>query len=196
MAPKTSEQYEEIRKGAIANIKSAALELFGTKGYHSTSISQIAVAAGVSKGLMYNYFDGKEALLREILMDAMTQGEGLMEQALSVEDPYDQLIRIVELSFAWITNNMHYWKLLTALAFQMEIFKGLEDVIQEGQGKAIGQTVEIFAKLGYEKPMEEALLFGAVMDGMMLHFMQMEDRYPMEAMKQHVFERFKPKKQS
>lgn len=195
MSPKTSEQYEEIRRGTTAVIKNAALELFGTNGYHSTSISQIAKAAGVSKGLMYNYFDSKEALLHEIIMEAMELGEVLMTQALGQsQDPYEQLNAIMELSIQWVIENLHYWKLLTSLAFQMDVLKGLEAVMQTAQNSTIGQMVEIFQKLGAEKPMEEALLFGAVLDGMMLQYLHMEDKYPMETMKQHVLDRFKPKK--
>jgi len=39
-----------------------ALQLFENNGYESTSISKIALTAGVSKGLMYNYFPSKVAL--------------------------------------------------------------------------------------------------------------------------------------
>jgi hypothetical protein len=39
------------------------------------------------------------------------------------------------------------------------------------------------------------MTFGAILDGMMLHYMQMEDNYPMEAMKKHILEKFNSKKQ-
>jgi len=35
------------------------LQLFANNGYESTSISKIALTAGISKGLMYNYFRAK-----------------------------------------------------------------------------------------------------------------------------------------
>lgn len=195
MAPKTKEQYEEIRQGTIVAIKDAALELFGKLGYHSTSISQIAKAAGISKGLMYNYFESKEALMHEIIIEAMDEGEALMNQALEYsDDPYDQLERIVEMSIEWVTSNLHHWKLLTSLAFQMDVLKGLEPVMQEKQSGAIQAMMNIFERLGSENPMEEALLFGAVLDGMMLQYLQMENQYPMETMKDFILKKFKPKK--
>jgi AcrR family transcriptional regulator len=43
----------------------AALKLFATHGYASTPVSLIAKTAGVSQGLMYNFFNSKEALLHE-----------------------------------------------------------------------------------------------------------------------------------
>lgn len=46
----------------------AAIQLFGEKDYHTTSIQDIATLAGVSKGAFYLHFDSKEALLLSIYM--------------------------------------------------------------------------------------------------------------------------------
>ncbi len=45
---------------------SAALALFGERGYAGTSTRSIAEAAGVAEGLVYHYFPTKEALLLEL----------------------------------------------------------------------------------------------------------------------------------
>src|SRR5579884_585412 len=45
-------------------IATAALRLFCRKGYYATSIDEIAVAAGVTKGAVYHHFESKEELLR------------------------------------------------------------------------------------------------------------------------------------
>lgn len=41
----------------------AALDLFSTQGYATTSVQQIVAAAGVTKGAMYHYFASKDDLL-------------------------------------------------------------------------------------------------------------------------------------
>ncbi|MBB6035599.1 TetR/AcrR family transcriptional regulator [Phytomonospora endophytica] len=41
----------------------AALDLFATQGYATTSVQQIVKAAGVTKGAMYHYFTSKDDLL-------------------------------------------------------------------------------------------------------------------------------------
>lgn len=194
MAPKTKEQYSEIRQRTTAVIKEAALELFARKGYYSTSISQIAKAAGVSKGLMYNYFDGKEALLHEIILEAVEEGETLMEQVFeTTEDSYEILSLIVESSFAWVSSRLHYWKLLTSLAFQTDALESLQSVLHKKQEAVIEQMTEVFRRMEVEKPREEALFFGALLDGIMLHYMQMEEHYPLDAMKRLILEKYKPK---
>lgn len=44
-------------------IVNAAIERFGKRGYHATTISDIAQRAGVSVGLIYQYFGDKEDVL-------------------------------------------------------------------------------------------------------------------------------------
>lgn len=41
--------------------------LFNTKGYNNTKVSEIAEAAGVATGTMYNLFSGKEAVLSFVI---------------------------------------------------------------------------------------------------------------------------------
>ncbi len=49
----------------------AALELFASHGFAATSVRRIAEEAGVSQGLLYNYFGGKEELLEAIFEEGM-----------------------------------------------------------------------------------------------------------------------------
>lgn len=48
-------------------IAEAAWDLFWLKGYHATSINDIAERAKLPKGSVYNYFASKEALLTHVL---------------------------------------------------------------------------------------------------------------------------------
>ncbi len=47
-------------------ILEAAGKLFSEQGYEETTTHQIAAAAGVSVGALYRYFDGKQAILKEV----------------------------------------------------------------------------------------------------------------------------------
>lgn len=44
-----------------------AIEVFRMKGYHATSMSDLATACGLLKGSFYHYFSSKEALMVEVL---------------------------------------------------------------------------------------------------------------------------------
>jgi AcrR family transcriptional regulator len=56
-------------------ILAAAEQLFATQGFAKTTVEEIASAAGVSKGLLYQHYESKEALLLAIwlrLVEAWT----------------------------------------------------------------------------------------------------------------------------
>lgn len=62
-----------------AELITAALELFVTRGYTATRLEDVAAAAGVSKGTLYLYFDNKEELFKAVIRQGMVstieQGE-------------------------------------------------------------------------------------------------------------------------
>ncbi len=49
------------------NIIDAALKLFSKKGFHNTTIPDIAKALNISVGSLYNYFSSKEVLAKDIM---------------------------------------------------------------------------------------------------------------------------------
>jgi len=57
-------------------VYAAALRLFTQKGYHATSMQDIAAAVGLYKGSLYHYIGGKEDLLAQVFERAMG---GLLE---------------------------------------------------------------------------------------------------------------------
>lgn len=58
----------ELQQNAIVD---AALEEFATHGYRDASLNHIIATAGISKGSMYYYFDGKEDLYAFVAKDAL-----------------------------------------------------------------------------------------------------------------------------
>lgn len=54
------------RSNKKADILHAALELFAQRGFHGTSVPEIARAAGVAAGTIYRHFESKEALVNEL----------------------------------------------------------------------------------------------------------------------------------
>lgn len=58
---------QEQREKRRQEILWAALGLFVRKGFAGTKVSDIADEVGMSTGLMFNYFDSKEALYEELV---------------------------------------------------------------------------------------------------------------------------------
>jgi len=73
MSPRSQQQLEGVREEKKALIINSALILFANQGFHATTISHIAKKAGISKGLLYNYFESKEDLLTEIIGKSVSE---------------------------------------------------------------------------------------------------------------------------
>lgn len=61
--PKVVPEYKEIAKKKIIQ---AAVKIFSKKGFHKSTMDEIAKEVGVSKATLYNYFKSKEEILKEI----------------------------------------------------------------------------------------------------------------------------------
>lgn len=63
---------ERIRRRR-SEILTAAVQLFQEDGYHSTTTHAVAERAGISVGLIYQYFGNKEDLLRAVIVDILAE---------------------------------------------------------------------------------------------------------------------------
>lgn len=87
-------------------IKAVALELFLTKGYHKTSLSDIIKISGGSYSSIYNAFRNKEGLFFEILNDVCKKHfeEISFKIAAIKSDKLDEILYSFGLSFIEIFN--------------------------------------------------------------------------------------------
>ena len=77
-------------------IVQAAAELLSTKGYEATSLEEVAVQAGVTKGTVYYHFDSKEALYWAVISPSVEKRVGAAEAiAAAGESPREALIQIL-----------------------------------------------------------------------------------------------------
>ncbi len=187
MSPRTKKQFEEIRKEKKSIIAETALRLFSEKGYHATTISEIAKKAKISKGLLYNYFDSKEKLLAEILQNFIIQMETLINPNMDDEITNAELESFFEMMIESMKTNREHWRIL----FQLTMQKGVISYIFSKND--IGNSAEKLMKLGYkyfadrfDNPQEELLLFRSVLKGLALIIV-----YTPEACPDDVLESFK-----
>ena len=72
----------------------AALELFVEKGFAATRLDDVAARAGVSKGTLYLYFDGKDALFKAVVEQGIVPLFVAAEQQIAeFEGPSAELLR-------------------------------------------------------------------------------------------------------
>jgi AcrR family transcriptional regulator len=135
-------------------VYAAALRLFTEKGYHATSMQDIAAAVGLYKGSLYHYIGSKEDLLVQVFERAM--GSLLAEVERIVGDsslrPQDQLRLVVQAHVCAVAENLdaltvylHEFRALTGGAFdevrmQRERYRELVSTIV-ARGVALGDFV-------------------------------------------------------
>ncbi len=70
-----------------AEILRAAVELFQEEGFHATTTHQVAERAGISVGLIYQYFGNKEDLLRAAIVDILADFRDRIPSAMAEAGP-------------------------------------------------------------------------------------------------------------
>ena len=96
-----------------------ALTLFAERGFHATSTSAIAKAAGVSEGLLFKHFKNKAGLLEAILQQGEERTGAILEDALSTGDALELLRNVVRVPFVVPESDHVYFRLLFKLKWEM-----------------------------------------------------------------------------
>ena len=189
MSPRTPEQNEQIRAESKHRIMEAAFELIAKSGYESTSISMIAKKAGVSKGLLYNYFESKEDLVKALVLGLMEEGDQLMGDMMG-EDPRETLKGFIQWFFQEMRERPENWKLITELTFQMEKFDFVHNVVIAKMNEYIGLIESLLSQLGYEDPLGEARVLGALFDGIGIDIIIAREDYPLDEMEKYLLKKY------
>lgn len=72
-------------------ILDAAAIAFARRGFHATTVTDVASEAGVSQGLLYRYFNGKSGLVLALAERLVTEIYGAVEHADGLDGALDAL---------------------------------------------------------------------------------------------------------
>jgi AcrR family transcriptional regulator len=189
MSPRTKVQFEEIRQKSREKIENIALELFAIKGYHATSISQIAEKAGISKGLLYNYYKSKEHLLDSVIMKVYDEIMRIvqMSENLPAEKQIEQMI--IQ-TIDHLKKNITFWRLYLFLVHQSDVHKKLSELYEKMRDDYLNYVVKLFKEIGSNNPTMEALMLGTMFDGIGLNYVTAPEGYPLDEMSNYMIEIF------
>ncbi len=141
---------EKQRQERAALILQAAEEVLAEKGYHDTSMDEIAARVGVAKGTLYQHFPSKEDLVFALFERELKKTLQTVEQIVATDLPararlerilrqmYGELLgKRMQLLFS-ILSDVDVHKGLIAKKLQMrdrmqELAKGLRAVLEEGK---------------------------------------------------------------
>lgn len=190
MAPRSAEQFEEMREQSRRQILNAALELFATSGYHTTSVEAVARRAKVSKGLIYNYFESKEQLLEAIIMGTMAHIAEEMVPLAQEPDPRVRVRTFVDSMFAMVKESGRFWSLYFSLLLQPSIPDELRLRFVGFMKETLGMFTQAFEHLGSRHAYAQAWMFGAMLDGLTMYYIFAPEECPLDEIKARIYALF------
>jgi AcrR family transcriptional regulator len=180
MSPRTNQQYEKIRAEKRKAILDAALVVFAEKTFDGSTVSMIAEKAKISKGLIYNYFESKEALLKEIIRNGVQDVWRFFDPNHDGVLTKDEFLYFARKSIQIVKQNPVYWKLYSALMFQPEVIKFLQTDYDELSVRFYQMALDLFKRCHISDPESEMLLFTAMIKGAIIQYVMMPEAYPID----------------
>jgi AcrR family transcriptional regulator len=172
------------------DIRQAARTLFARRGYASTSMRAIAEEADVSLGLAYNYFSGKQDLLRAIVEEGISQVRATLDELDGTPSPDERLRRFVHASLGTVRRHRAFWQVLYGLRHQPEALDALGTDLDALNDTIHAHLRDILAAVGDDAPDESARLLYAAIDGVGQHCVRDPETYPLDAVAEQIVARF------
>jgi AcrR family transcriptional regulator len=180
MSPRSDSQFEQIRLEKKQIIMRAALEVFAEKTYQGASVSMIAEKAKISKGLLYNYFTSKEALLKAIIQEGIQDvwqhfdpdNDGVLTK--------EEFLFFIKRSIQVVIDNPDYWKLYSSLMFQHDV---LQMIVTDYDGLSAHYyklAYDLFVRCRIKDPEAEMILFACMLKGAIIQYVAMPGEFPIE----------------
>ena len=123
-------------------ILSAALDVFAERGYHGSSIDDIARRAGVSKALIYEHFASKEELHVKLLEQNADELLGQLGAAIADLPPGQRLEPGVEAFFRFVEERREAWRMLFREAADARVTETLDAVVAQVTDTVAGLIAE------------------------------------------------------
>ena len=180
-------------------ILDTALRLFSQKGYHQTSMSEIARESEFSIGSLYNFFRSKEDLFFQLFKRNVDELEELVERAISQgKDAKEKLEKLTGVLFEYFEKKWQAFHILALnrQSFEWNLKDELAEVIRAKHLEFISTLSRIMAegvKQGIFKrfrPEEMALAFMGLINGSLFFWIESGRGYSLLNRKEQILEIF------
>lgn len=161
----------ELQRRRAAEIAAAAVRCFLGRGFHQTSMQDIADAAGVSMGLLYRYFPSKDAIIETAA--EIDRAETLAQiAALATAKDVVKALESLARSQIEAAREPGYMALVTEIAAEAARNKAIRSLVTRDEAAIRDALIAALAaqrKAGRIKPVNLpafAALFLALIDGL------------------------------
>ena len=140
---KRKEKEFHFRRGEILG---QAEKLFAAKGFHETTMAEIAGSSGFSIGSLYHFFSGKEQLYSVMVMEKVRLMYDEIMGSVSREETTEDKIRALVIShFEYVEHHIDFYRLLVGheSGLRSEGLKILRERILDEHRKHVGWIEEL-----------------------------------------------------
>ncbi len=191
MSPREKNKNEQVRQASIQNIVNAAAKLFIEVGYLNVTIEQIAKRANISKGLLYNYFSGKEELLKHIIDQILLEMSEFSKQILNTQNPSLKISLIIKTTFKLLKEKSEFWQTVMPVITQKAISEKMMLNLRQIFMSLTQDLIQTFKAGGVKNAEMEAYQLGALMDGIALHYFYFsENEYPLDKLEKALLTKY------
>lgn len=201
MSPRSPQQYKTIRNEKRQLIMEVALRLFAKEGFHSTSVAKIAKEAGISKGLLYNYFKSKEELFMQIIEKHTNDIHSLLNPSNDTEITKEEASSFFDKLFVLLKQQREEMKLYFQMMLQPQV---LDMYMKDSKGvygnknntpstHIIQMLLNFFSKNGTDDPTMVLLEWTSVVKGFVMQYVFAPEMFTdnmLDTFKEHLKKRF------
>jgi AcrR family transcriptional regulator len=178
------EREHQLRRDEILR---AATKLFATKGYHSTTMNEIAKEAEFSTGSLYNFFKNKEELYFSLLYEKIEELAGLVDITRTMPgSACAKFDRAVDITLDYFERERDFFRIFTVHRdsffeaslrsdfterLRTQIFKYIEDLVSVAEEGIDAGEFRSFS--GHEI----AMSFTAIIHSFLVMWIESEEKY-------------------
>ncbi|MEJ2169725.1 MAG: TetR/AcrR family transcriptional regulator [Desulfobacterales bacterium] len=166
----------------------AALDLFAQRGYHNTSMHEIAGKAEFAIGTLYKFFENKEDLYKALVLEQTDQFEDAITRAITEpDDVVEKLRNYVRIKGERFRGNLPFIRLFLAerRGASFNIKAGLDDEMRKRHRAFMKKLAAVFEqgiKIKRFKriadPFHLAVALDSFLDAFLLLWLDEPERHP------------------
>ena len=165
-----------------------AIDAFAKSGYHSTSMNDVAAAAGVTKPVLYQHFDSKRALYVALLEDVGDRITSAILEATKNSDSGKETTRLGFIAyFTWVAEHPREFKLLFGSNDRTDLeFTAMTRKLESSLAEAIAPLITAGIDAQHQRTLALGLIALAI--GVSQHLIAEGTRFNPETIAEQVFQ--------
>ena len=154
-----------MRASAVAAILDAALQVFGERGFFGGSTDEVARRAGVSKGLVFNYFKTKDDILQALMEQHLSDALAVWEKDPPRGAREERLAQIFDRTIDHVLARLSSYRLYYSLLFHPGVNPALAAAAKRVKPRVEAYYAMLADIVGGDAAKTRAILFQASLNG-------------------------------